>query len=123
MLESVSTSVFVDLGNSLDLRERSNLIELDKRLHEHWALGKNFVLGWVPYQSGLLLLVVPHYAIADYAISTEIPPADITVSDSDPHAFHHAHAVGVQKISLSVSLGTPVVYSRRSRFTSNCASR
>jgi len=87
MLESVSTSVFVDLGNSLDLRERSNLIELDKRLHEHWALGKNFVLGWVPYQSGLLLLVVPHYAIADYAISTEIPPTDITVSDSDPHAF------------------------------------
>ena len=87
MLESVSTSVFVDLGNSLDLRERSNLIELDNRLHEHWALGRNFILGWGPHRSGLLLLVVPHYAIADYAISTDIPPADITVSDSDPHAF------------------------------------
>lgn len=87
MLESVSTSVFVDLGNSLDLRERSNLIELDKRLHERWALGKNFILGWCAHQSGLMVLVVPHYAIADYAISTEIPPADITFSDSDPHAF------------------------------------
>jgi hypothetical protein len=80
MLESVSTSVFVDLGNSLDLRERSNLIELDKRLHDHWALGKNFILGWGPHESGLLLLVVPHYAIADYAISTESVPTDMTLA-------------------------------------------
>lgn len=87
MLESVSTSVFVDFEDALDLRQRGNLIELDKRLHEHWALGKNFIVGWSPYGRGLLLLVVRHYAIADYVIATENVPADITVSESNPHAF------------------------------------
>lgn len=99
MLESVSTSVFVDLDDSLDLAERGNLIELDRRLHERWALGRNFVVGWSPHEEGLLLLVVPHYAIADYAIATESLPEGYALSDSDPHAFIMRMLSGSRKFS------------------------
>ncbi len=54
-------------ASGLDLRQRSNLLDLDRQLHERWQLGSNLVLAWCPYQAGLLALVVPHYAIADYA--------------------------------------------------------
>ena len=37
LLESISTSVFVGLAEDLDLQQRGNLIDLDKRLHAHWA--------------------------------------------------------------------------------------
>ena len=86
-LESISTSMFVGLDANLDLHQRGNLIDLDKRLHAHWALGKNCVLGWCPYDSGLLLMVVHHYAIADYAIASEGIAEESGHSDSDPHAF------------------------------------
>jgi hypothetical protein len=52
---------------SLDLRQRSNLLELDRQIHACWHLGRNLVLAWRPDQSGVLLLAAPHYAIADYA--------------------------------------------------------
>ena len=55
----------------LDLEERSNLIELDRQLHTHWGLGRNFILGWCPHDQGILLLVVPHYAVASYALPDE----------------------------------------------------
>lgn len=54
-------------ASGLDLRQRSNLLDLDRQLYEHWQLGSNLVLAWCPYQAGMLALVVPHYAIADYA--------------------------------------------------------
>jgi len=79
--------MFVGLDANLDLQQRGNLIDLDKRLHAHWALGKNCVLGWCPYDAGLLLLVVHHYAIADYAIASEGIADNSSSSDSDPHAF------------------------------------
>ena len=87
ILESISTSMFVGLDENLDLQQRGNLIDLDKRLHAHWALGKNFILGWCPYESGLLLLVVHHYAIADYAIAAEGTVRGTGQPSSDPHAF------------------------------------
>jgi hypothetical protein len=87
ILESISTSMFVGLDEDLDLQQRGNLIDLDKRLHAHWALGKNFILGWCPYDSGLLLLVVHHYAIADYAIAAEGTVRGTGQPSSDPHAF------------------------------------
>lgn len=74
-------------ADEMDLRQRGNLIELNRRLHEQWSLGKNFVLGWTPKGPGIQLLVVPHYAIADYAIGSESLPADATLDQSDPHAF------------------------------------
>ncbi len=57
----------IGVDENLDLRQRSNLIELDRQLHTQWRLGRNFVLGWTPQGLQLLLLVVPHYRIADYA--------------------------------------------------------
>jgi len=48
------------------LRQRSNLVYLESCLHEHWALGQNTILSWAPLDEGLLILVVPHYAIAEY---------------------------------------------------------
>jgi len=55
------------LEAQLDLRQRGNLLDLDRQLHAHWGLGRNLLLAWCPYENGLLLLVVPHYTIAQYA--------------------------------------------------------
>jgi hypothetical protein len=60
----------------LDLEERSNLVELDRQLHAHWSLGRNFILGWCPHDQGVLLLVVPHYAVASYALPDESGASD-----------------------------------------------
>ena len=50
----------------MGLRQRSNLVHLEKSLHSHWALGQNNILSWSPLDDGVLILVVPHYAIAEY---------------------------------------------------------
>jgi hypothetical protein len=63
-------SQLLSLDGTLDLRQRGCLIDLDRQLHGHWGLGKNFVLAWSPVGREMLLLVVPHYRIADYAIAT-----------------------------------------------------
>jgi len=68
----------------LDLRQRSNLVELDRHLHEQWGLGKNFILGWSAHDAGVLLLVVPHYAIADYGLASASGPAS---AHDESHAF------------------------------------
>lgn len=54
------------LAQGMDLRQRSNLVDLEKSLHQHWSLGQNNILSWAPHDNGLLILVVPHYAIAEY---------------------------------------------------------
>lgn len=64
------------LANEMGLRQRSNLVHLERCLHEQWALGQNSILSWTPLDDGILVLVVPHYAIAEY---TAAP------SDSRPH--------------------------------------
>jgi hypothetical protein len=51
----------------MSLKERSNLIFLDRCLHEHWGLGENVILNWCPDGDGIALLIVPHYAVAGYA--------------------------------------------------------
>lgn len=56
---------------TLDFRQRGNLLDLERQLHGRWQLGRNLVLAWCPYQAGVLVLVVPHYAIADYATAAE----------------------------------------------------
>lgn len=87
LLENIATNAFVGLDDRLDLRQRSNLIELDRELHAVWSLGKNFIIGWTPSEQGITLLVVHHYAIADYAIATASAPPENTLATSDPHAF------------------------------------
>ena len=54
------------LAQEMGLRQRSNLVQLERSLHEHWALGQNNILSWSPLDEGVLVLVVPHYAIAEY---------------------------------------------------------
>ena len=54
------------LANEMGLRQRSNLVHLEKCLHEQWSLGQNSILSWSPLDDGILVLVVPHYAIAEY---------------------------------------------------------
>jgi len=54
------------LAQEMGLRQRSNLVYLESCLHKHWALGQNNILSWAPIDDGLLILVVPHYAIAEY---------------------------------------------------------
>jgi len=54
------------LAQEMGLRQRSNLVHLESGLHQHWSLGQNNILSWTPLDDGILILVVPHYAIAEY---------------------------------------------------------
>ncbi len=60
-LDALST-----ITDEMSLKERSNLIFLDRLLHDHWGLGANVILNWCPDGDGIALLVAPHYAIAGY---------------------------------------------------------
>lgn len=71
---------------SLDLRQRSSLLELDRLLYAQWSLGQNLVLAWSPTRQGVLLLVVPHYAVASYGAETAAAPAD-PGTESPAHQF------------------------------------
>jgi hypothetical protein len=68
----------------MGLRQRSNLVHLERCLHEHWSLGQNNLLSWAPLDEGILILVLPHYAIAELtsaqsgAIPPQVSPAFIT---------------------------------------------
>jgi len=53
------------LAQEMGLSQRSNLVHLERCLHEHWALGQNNLLSWAPLDEGILILVLPHYAIAE----------------------------------------------------------
>src|SRR5512138_849099 len=55
------------LTDDMSLKERSNLILLDRALHEHWGLGQNVILNWCPEGDGLSLIVIPHYGVAEYS--------------------------------------------------------
>ncbi|VUX56013.1 conserved protein of unknown function [uncultured Woeseiaceae bacterium] len=59
-------------ANEMGLRQRSNLVHLERCLHDAWSLGQNSILSWSPKDDGVLVLVVPHYAIAEYTAA----PAD-----------------------------------------------
>ncbi|NND37249.1 MAG: hypothetical protein HKN81_08970 [Gammaproteobacteria bacterium] len=100
VLENISTNAFVGLDDRLDLRQRGNLIELDRQLHAIWSLGKNYILGWTPSEDGITLLVVHHYAIADYAFATASAPPEDSVSTSDPHSFIMRMLTGSRRFEL-----------------------
>jgi hypothetical protein len=63
------------LVQQMGLRQRSNLTHLETALRSHWSLGQNSILSWAPLDQSVLILVVPHYAIAEYtSATTELPP-------------------------------------------------
>lgn len=67
--------VLVGYASEMNLRQRSNLVMLEKELHKIWGLGQQFVLGWAPHQEGVLVLVVPHYAVAEYTATPGPDPS------------------------------------------------
>ena len=62
------------LASEMGLRQRSNLVHLENCLNDHWSLGQNSILSWAPLDDGLLILVVPHYAIAEYTAAPTDDP-------------------------------------------------
>jgi len=76
-LDALST-----ITDEMSLKERSNLIFLDRCLHERWGLGENVILNWCPAGEGISLLVVPHYAIAGY--TSALPEAGARAAPSRP---------------------------------------
>jgi hypothetical protein len=54
-------------GSDLSLRDRSNLILLDRTLHDYWELGHHVMLNWCTHPGGIRVLIVPHHALASYA--------------------------------------------------------
>src|SRR4026207_417378 len=64
-LDALST-----ITDEMSLKERSNLIFLDRCLHELWGLGENVILNWCAEGDGIALLVIPHYGVAEYSTET-----------------------------------------------------
>ena len=64
------------LAQQMGLRQRSNLTHLETALRSHWSLGQNSILSWAPLDKSILVLVVPHYAIAEYTSpnADDMPP-------------------------------------------------
>lgn len=62
------------LANEMGLKQRSNLVHMEQCLHREWSLGQNTILSWAPIDDGMLILVVPHYAIAEYTASSSDDP-------------------------------------------------
>lgn len=54
------------IAQQMGLRQRSNLTHVENCLRSYWALGQNSILSWAPLDQNILVLVVPHYAIAEY---------------------------------------------------------
>lgn len=69
------------LGSDMGLRQRSNLIDLERRLNEVWSLGANSILSWAPDETGITILVVPHYALAEYTAPDNNPQVTQKVSE------------------------------------------
>lgn len=61
-------------ASEMGLRQRSNLVQLERSLHAAWSLGQNSILSWSPLDDGILVLVVPHYLIAEYTAETTCDP-------------------------------------------------
>jgi hypothetical protein len=45
---------------------RRNIVTIDERLQNLWNLGENVFLGWASSPSGMLLLSLQHYLLAEY---------------------------------------------------------
>ncbi len=52
----------------IDSKQLVNLKTIEQYLYQYWGLGKNLALGWCPVDQGILMLMIPHYAIASYAV-------------------------------------------------------
>jgi len=86
------------LASDMGLRQRSNLVHLETCLNDHWSLGQNSILSWAPLDDGLLILVVPHYAIAEY---TAAPADDPRLPQRVSAAFITELISGERQLSIA----------------------
>ena len=85
-------------ANEMGLRQRSNLVHLERCLHEQWALGQNSILSWTPLDDGVLVLVVPHYGIAEYVA---VPAGDAANSHRVSATFIMELISGERQLTLT----------------------
>src|SRR4051794_15496318 len=72
------------ITEEMSLKERSNLIFLDRCLHELWGLGQNVILNWCAEGDGITLIVIPHYGVATYSSTTQVGPVRSAAEDVRP---------------------------------------
>ena len=72
------------ITEEMSLKERSNLIFLDRCLHELWGLGQNVILNWCPDGDGITLIVIPHYGVAAYSSAQQVGPLRSAAEDVHP---------------------------------------
>ncbi|MEN7343523.1 MAG: hypothetical protein AAAFM81_11290 [Pseudomonadota bacterium] len=63
---SSELEALANIASEMSLRERGNLMTLERNLLNAWALGANTIISWASHPQGVALLVVPHYALAEY---------------------------------------------------------
>ncbi len=85
-------------ANEMGLKQRSNLVHLEQCLHSEWSLGQNTILSWTPLDDGILVLVVPHYAIAEY---TATSPGDPSISRKVSARFITELISGSRQLTLT----------------------
>ena len=85
-------------ANEMGLRQRSNLVHLESCLHAEWSLGQNSILSWCPLDDGILILVVPHYAIAEYTNGTS---ADLRATQTVSATFITELISGDRQLTLT----------------------
>jgi hypothetical protein len=72
MMDAVNSTI----SATIDEAERTlRLVALEDALREHWRLGQNILLCWCAVESGIAVLVVPHYYLGQFSGS---------LSDSSP---------------------------------------
>ncbi|MEM9173171.1 MAG: hypothetical protein AAGA84_10740, partial [Pseudomonadota bacterium] len=71
-----------NMATGMNLSERSSLVELESSLHNAWHLGANNIVSWAHHERGICLLVVPHYALAEY--TARPAGGDMPWSPSEP---------------------------------------
>jgi hypothetical protein len=89
---------FAGLASEMGLRQRSNLVHLEKCLHDAWSLGQNSILSWCAMDQGILVLVVPHFAIAEY---TAAPASDPTMPQKVSARFITELISGDRELTLT----------------------
>jgi hypothetical protein len=72
------------IADEMPLKERSNLIFLERCLHELWGLGQNVILNWCPEGDGITLIVLPHYGVAAYSSAPQVGPLRPAAEDVHP---------------------------------------
>ncbi|MDH5353116.1 MAG: hypothetical protein OEY09_01625 [Gammaproteobacteria bacterium] len=66
--------------------DSTHIEALDAALHQEWALGRNIILTWVPRETSIDILVIPHYMLSDIF-------SDLNHDTDTPHDFHSSYAI------------------------------